>query len=292
MSNSEQTSKLTQTDFLQLTSSAGDSPARTSRWLDVVRDWLAGVPLSGMNFSGWSRICGHLGSLSKMSLVYYLRTRVKTSRSSSPVLPNAGMVWRGACWTANTTEYPRDADECSLSDILEPHVLRKYYLTLKAAAGILRRAKARGRVLPPQLEHALNFMLCGEAQAGQRVTPSPVTLPAGKTQTAKVMLPSQEKHIPSTERLPRRPFASEHQGPSQEPNDTTETQHPSQKITSCNPSTTPSPSAPVEEDSLIRTGPSETSLWRVRRLTPTECERLQGFPDGWTLLPQKRSTQK
>lgn len=23
-------------------------------------------------------------------------------------------------------------------------------------------------------------------------------------------------------------------------------------------------------------------LWTVRRLTPTECERLQGFPDGWT----------
>jgi len=22
--------------------------------------------------------------------------------------------------------------------------------------------------------------------------------------------------------------------------------------------------------------------WDVRRLTPTECERLQGFPDGWT----------
>ena len=24
--------------------------------------------------------------------------------------------------------------------------------------------------------------------------------------------------------------------------------------------------------------------WGVRRLTPTECERLQGFPDGWTFL--------
>lgn len=24
--------------------------------------------------------------------------------------------------------------------------------------------------------------------------------------------------------------------------------------------------------------------WIVRRLTPTECERLQGFPDGWTDL--------
>ena len=26
----------------------------------------------------------------------------------------------------------------------------------------------------------------------------------------------------------------------------------------------------------------ETGSYRVRRLTPTECERLQGFPDGWT----------
>ncbi len=25
----------------------------------------------------------------------------------------------------------------------------------------------------------------------------------------------------------------------------------------------------------------------VRRLTPTECERLQGFPDGWTQIPWK-----
>jgi DNA (cytosine-5)-methyltransferase 1 len=24
----------------------------------------------------------------------------------------------------------------------------------------------------------------------------------------------------------------------------------------------------------------------VRRLTPTECERLQGLPDGWTLLEE------
>lgn len=25
----------------------------------------------------------------------------------------------------------------------------------------------------------------------------------------------------------------------------------------------------------------------VRRLTPRECERLQGFPDDWTLIPWK-----
>lgn len=27
--------------------------------------------------------------------------------------------------------------------------------------------------------------------------------------------------------------------------------------------------------------------YAVRRLTPTECERLQGFPDGWTKVPYK-----
>ena len=27
--------------------------------------------------------------------------------------------------------------------------------------------------------------------------------------------------------------------------------------------------------------------WQVRRLTPTECERLQGFPDGYTLVPHR-----
>lgn len=25
--------------------------------------------------------------------------------------------------------------------------------------------------------------------------------------------------------------------------------------------------------------------YHLRRLTPTECERLQGFPDGWTDIP-------
>lgn len=27
--------------------------------------------------------------------------------------------------------------------------------------------------------------------------------------------------------------------------------------------------------------------YEVRRLTPLECERLQGFPDGWTEIPYR-----
>lgn len=30
----------------------------------------------------------------------------------------------------------------------------------------------------------------------------------------------------------------------------------------------------------------------VRRLTPLECERLQGFPDGWTDTPGNSDTQR
>jgi len=36
----------------------------------------------------------------------------------------------------------------------------------------------------------------------------------------------------------------------------------------------------VHQDKLVIAGPK-----LIRRLTPTECERLQGFPDGWTDLP-------
>ncbi|HFC7849296.1 TPA: hypothetical protein ACFO1M_002141, partial [Neisseria meningitidis] len=31
--------------------------------------------------------------------------------------------------------------------------------------------------------------------------------------------------------------------------------------------------------------PALLSTWAVRRLTPVECERLQGFPDGHTRAP-------
>ena len=42
----------------------------------------------------------------------------------------------------------------------------------------------------------------------------------------------------------------------------------------------------VQEDmsATLSTGNDQTLFFdeQVRRLTPLECERLQGFPDGWT----------
>jgi len=38
------------------------------------------------------------------------------------------------------------------------------------------------------------------------------------------------------------------------------------------------------------TAPSLVQTMQVRRLTPTECERLQGFPDGWSAIPWKKKS--
>jgi DNA (cytosine-5)-methyltransferase 1 len=47
--------------------------------------------------------------------------------------------------------------------------------------------------------------------------------------------------------------------------------------------TTQSGSAPS-----ARGGDVITKGWAVRRLTPTECERLQGFPDGYTAVTYRK----
>ena len=82
-------------------------------------------------------------------------------------------VWLGSFGMLNTSECPSDAVESSLSQILEAAVPSKYYLSRKACLGILRRARERGKPLPPQLEAALN------AQAGLTVYLAPV-LDAGE----------------------------------------------------------------------------------------------------------------
>ena len=69
--------------------------------------------------------------------------------------------WRGGLWTLNTGPSPRDVCVCTLSQILQAHVLPKYYLTKKACLGILRRARERGKPLPPQLETALKIQAGG-----------------------------------------------------------------------------------------------------------------------------------
>ena len=76
----------------------------------------------------------------------------------------------GGCWLRNTGASPRDAIESFLSQILQAHPPKKYYLTTAACLGILRRAKERGKPLPQALDTALRI------QAGlMRLTESGIT---------------------------------------------------------------------------------------------------------------------
>ena len=79
--------------------------------------------------------------------------------------------WLGGSWTFNTGVSPREGRVSSLSQILEDSPPRKYYLSRKACLGILRRARERGKPLPPQLEAAL------KAQAGLTVYLTPLEPP-------------------------------------------------------------------------------------------------------------------
>ena len=63
----------------------------------------------------------------------------------------------GGCWLRNSGASPRDAIESFLSQILQAHPPKKYYLTTAACLGILRRAQERGKPLPQALDTALRI---------------------------------------------------------------------------------------------------------------------------------------
>jgi len=48
-----------------------------------------------------------------------------------------------------------------------------------------------------------------------------------------------------------------------------------------------SPTVKVGSALGIPSPPAVAQAMTVRRLTPRECERLQGFPDDWTLVPHR-----
>ena len=73
------------------------------------------------------------------------------------------LVWHGECLTLNIPEFPNfqersrsEGSVCSLSDILVTgNIPARYYLSVKCAEGILRRAERRGRTLPEIMKAAM-----------------------------------------------------------------------------------------------------------------------------------------
>ena len=97
------------------------------------------------------------GSFGKMCQVSLVAGGGETLAASSVRWANSGMGGATGCLMLNTSELPKDADECLLSDILETGDLQqKYYLSPRACQGILNRAERRGKVLPAMLKAALD----------------------------------------------------------------------------------------------------------------------------------------
>ena len=112
-------------------------------------------PLSKQNGSCW-RTCQD----------FYQATKDAISESSSLRWPTQGIATSsGAFWIRSSSESRNVAVECSLSDILEPHVPERYLLSAKACAGILRRAQRRGRTLPDPLRVALEEVVLSQTRS-------------------------------------------------------------------------------------------------------------------------------
>lgn len=236
----------------------------------------------------------------------------------------------GECWTADTSECPSDGDaSSSLADVLLETVPDRFYLSPRAAAGILRRAEKRGRELPRALAEALSDLASAHPDDGRRMmrTSSPprsVSATEATTSTALGLSSPTVSHLRSRDESVRASTQTEPGCPSSltlfalgdsTPARTEPGEEPRSSQIPCG--ATPGREATATAHSFaenqrgellenettgalkkgggkpgqgypaIRTGST------VRRLTPTECERLQGFPDGWTIpSPTARATHR
>jgi hypothetical protein len=139
-----------------LTLFAVDSPAKTLVLLESGLDSLAHEVDYSMTLCVSQRIPKQKLSSWKMCRDFYQATKVATLESSSLHWPSQGIATSsGVFLIRNSSEYPNGAEESLLSQVLEQNPLDKYFLSAKAAQGILRRANKRGKTLPAPLQTAL-----------------------------------------------------------------------------------------------------------------------------------------
>ena len=116
----------------------------------------------------WENVVGAFSSQGGKDFCAVLNTLISVADPSAPVLrvpargwPTVGRIlgrgyslaWR--VFDAQFGEFPKDAAESSLSQILEANAPKKYYLSAMACAGILRRIERRGKALPEVLMKTL-----------------------------------------------------------------------------------------------------------------------------------------
>ena len=115
-------------------------------------------------FAEWLNSCARNISSGKTSQDVCHLMKDGTLVPSSGRWLNSGIASDGVCLTHNTLESPKDEEESFLLDVLQDSrsISDKYCLSQRAAEGILRRAKRRGKTLPETLETALRSLISNE----------------------------------------------------------------------------------------------------------------------------------
>ena len=271
--------------------SSAELPANRSASPDSEKVWMTSVVTWRSNFVSLLAALAPNGSYGRTSPVCSAWTAGELSPPSSEGWQNAGMVSPTECWTLSLSESTgldglslNDDGVCSLSDVLETgDVPPQYYLSARACRGILRRAVNRGKDLPMMLHRALSAVAEGLNEAEVRVDNVVGTLNtnsnASGRNTAMIAFSAKDYGGDAMDNL----------SPTLRAGGFT-TSH-------ANAGVMPAIAfnARQDPDSGPVTHPLDTdgssigvlARWRVRRLTPVECERLQGFPDGYTDVPYR-----
>ena len=161
-----------------------------------------------------------VGYLWRMFRGFLIVEKETTSEDSSIQWMNSGMVYHGECWTQNTLEHPKDAEESILSQVIEASAPLKYFLNKAQLQSLIKRADSGNIPMPQELREKIELQI--------------TTLSNMPELDACLQRAHKQKDI---ETMEKRILATQ----------------------------------------------EEVPMLYVRRMTPSEYEKLQGFPVGWTL---------
>jgi site-specific DNA-cytosine methylase len=300
-----------------LTSSVPESRARTYRSQVNELDLQESAQSSFMSLRESLKNFDPLGFSSRMFPDFSVQTKEETLQKSSGFSwSSAGMGFAGVSLTASFSESPNEGAVCSLSDVLESHVPQRFFLSAVAARGILKRADDAGKTLPTRLERTLRILATkGMAESIPRSSASNQAKPTPASGTTKAQAsPASMKHQSSSEQmtmagmsattLAQRSDAEESAEAESTPRSASHRTSGESSEQAASVHSSPAAAASQEKGIQRYLSPTLSTknevvssstqrekwmeqcaemLMTVRRLTPTECEVLQGFPKGWTL---------
>lgn len=191
--------------------------------------------------------------------------------------------------TPFSTDEAPDPVTVTLSEILQApeEVDPKYFLSRKAKDGILRRASKRGKTLPPALDAALR----GEPLPSPVVHGQAVVTPYRKSRRAQ----SKTDHETWVPDEVSNTLNCHDVGDVRATDVVVEPRGVALRGRASGSTAELGESGVAHTIRASQGGgdkPHALTAYGVRRLTPTECERLQGFPDGHTAVDRAQDSHR